>query len=277
MALVPGLNSYSYHLAFALGEMTEDDLLRRAAALGLRSVELGRPVCCLPEAFDAPRLGQLRGLADGLGLACRVSGFAPLLAQGDEVEQMEMMLDTQLRATEILGASVLRFDGMLSTRMRINEPKPVALCAENLRRVLARAAEVGVVIALENHMDFTTDEFLRLLDAVDSPDLMVTLDTGNMLPLLEPLLPFIAAVLPRIVNVHFKGLEFVWSDGGAVLTSSAPEQSIVDLEEVLRQLQGTPQQVTMHIEVVAMDRKREQQLVEAYVDFLRERIPALFA
>ena len=48
-----------------------------------------------------------------------------------------------------------------------------------------------------------------------------------------------------------------------MLTSSAPEQSIVDPDEVLRQLQGTPQQVTLHIEVVAMDKKREEQLIEA--------------
>ena len=48
-----------------------------------------------------------------------------------------------------------------------------------------------------------------------------------------------------------------------MLTSSAPKQSSVDLDEVLRQLQDTPQQVTLHIEVVAMDKKREEQLIEA--------------
>jgi sugar phosphate isomerase/epimerase len=66
---------------------------------------------------------------------------------------------------------------------------------EALRRLLPRAAELGVVLGLENHwgLGLTAAGVLRIVQALDSPWLRVTLDTGNFLddtyPQLERLAP----------------------------------------------------------------------------------------
>jgi sugar phosphate isomerase/epimerase len=52
-----------------------------------------------------------------------------------------------------------------------------------LRRCLSTAEKCGVVLGLENHwgLGLTPEGVLRIVDAIDSPYLQVTLDTGNFL------------------------------------------------------------------------------------------------
>jgi sugar phosphate isomerase/epimerase len=52
-----------------------------------------------------------------------------------------------------------------------------------IERLLPRAEECGVVLGLENHWGLgrTADGVLRIVEAIDSPWLRMTLDTGNFL------------------------------------------------------------------------------------------------
>ena len=52
-----------------------------------------------------------------------------------------------------------------------------------LERILPTAEKCGVVLGLENHwgLGLTPEGVLRIVDAIDSPWLQVTLDTGNFL------------------------------------------------------------------------------------------------
>jgi sugar phosphate isomerase/epimerase len=52
-----------------------------------------------------------------------------------------------------------------------------------LERCLPTAEKCGVVLGLENHwgLGLTPEGVLRIVDAIDSPWLQVTLDTGNFL------------------------------------------------------------------------------------------------
>ena len=54
---------------------------------------------------------------------------------------------------------------------------------DSLEQCLARAEECGVVLGLENHWGLgrTADGVLKIVDAIDSPWLQTTLDTGNFL------------------------------------------------------------------------------------------------
>ncbi len=53
----------------------------------------------------------------------------------------------------------------------------------SLEKCLARAEECGVVLGLENHWGLgrTADGVMKIVDAIDSPWLQTTLDTGNFL------------------------------------------------------------------------------------------------
>jgi sugar phosphate isomerase/epimerase len=74
---------------------------------------------------------------------------------------------------------------------------------------IARAAEkLGVVLGLENHwgLGLTPEGVLRVVDAVASPWLQVTLDTGNFL---EDPYPKLARLLPKTVLVQAKTLTWI--------------------------------------------------------------------
>ena len=54
---------------------------------------------------------------------------------------------------------------------------------DSIEKCIPKAEECGVVMGLENHWGLgrTAEGVLRIIDAVNSPWLMITLDTGNFL------------------------------------------------------------------------------------------------
>ena len=74
---------------------------------------------------------------------------------------------------------------------------------EALERCIPAAEKRGVVMGLENHWGLarTAAGLLRIVEAVDSPSLGVTLDTGNFL---EDTYEQLEAVAPRATFVHAK-------------------------------------------------------------------------
>ena len=54
---------------------------------------------------------------------------------------------------------------------------------DSIEKLIPKAAECGVVLGLENHWGLgrTAEGVIRIVDAIDSPWLRVTLDTGNFL------------------------------------------------------------------------------------------------
>jgi len=268
MAIIPGLMSYSYHLSWASGAMTPRRFMHRAAELGLRTVEWCHFPCHAPGQVDWDQVHLLKGLGDELGIACQVSGFAPLLASEDERDQLEGMVATQLEVSRAIGARVLRFDGMLNSQMHIGDQAPMALCTDNLKRVVEMGQEADIAIALEDHMDFRAGDFRHFLSQIDSPYLGITLDTGNLMPVQEDAVAFAREFALRIINCHLKGVGYVFEDYGAVLTSVEPERSIVDLRVILQVFAQQPQDITVQIEVVAMEAEGEDPLVGQYAEFL---------
>ncbi|MBI5831261.1 MAG: sugar phosphate isomerase/epimerase [Armatimonadetes bacterium] len=76
-------------------------------------------------------------------------------------------------------------------------------CIDSIEKCLPRAAEQGVILALENHwgLTFGAAGVARILDAIDSPWLSFLLDTGNFLE--EPY-PALEELAPRACMVHAK-------------------------------------------------------------------------
>ena len=76
-------------------------------------------------------------------------------------------------------------------------------CIDAIEKCLPRAAEQGVLLALENHWGLTRNPegVLRIVNAIDSPWLGVLMDTGNFLE--EPY-EKLKAIAPRTVFVQAK-------------------------------------------------------------------------
>ncbi|HIM32014.1 MAG: sugar phosphate isomerase/epimerase family protein [Pirellulaceae bacterium] len=74
---------------------------------------------------------------------------------------------------------------------------------DSLEKCLKKAEECGVLLGLENHWGLgrTADGVMKIVNAIDSPWLQVTLDTGNFLDNMYPQMELLA---PKTVYVQAK-------------------------------------------------------------------------
>ena len=111
----------------------------------------------------------------------------------------------QRRAVEI-GADVMRVVGSsLMFRFEPHEPQ-----LEKLTRMFSMAATVasarGIKLAVENHIDYNSDEILQLVKAVDSPNFGVNFDSGNFLRVLDDPIQAMEKLAPHVFATHIKDL-----------------------------------------------------------------------
>lgn len=179
------------------------DFVELAADLALDAVELTSYY--FPPDVDADYLHRLKQRAFALGLD--VSGTSvgnnfcvpPGPARDKELALVRTWVD---RAAD-LDAPVIRiFAGTVPKRD--DEGAAVDRAIEGIRASLPYAIEKGVTLALENHGGITATpaQILKLVQAIDSPNFGVNLDTGNFHG--EDPYADLAQVAPYAVNVQVK-------------------------------------------------------------------------
>lgn len=208
-----GIDSYCYHRFF--GEvypqqqapakaMTLEDFVVRANELRVDGVSLES--CFFPEYSDS-YLSRVKKLLDEYGLdRVYAWGHPDGLEGGRNQHAFEDMMASLHRARQI-GADVMRVVG--SSLMFRNEPHAPQI--ERLTRMFIEAVKVaeqnGIRLAVENHIDFTADEMVQLLDGVGSPFLGINFDTGNFLRLLDDPIKGMRKLAPRVYATHIKDLK----------------------------------------------------------------------
>lgn len=186
------IDQYCYHRYF--GEiypgietdpgrrMDFDDFLARAKSLDVAGVSLES--CFQPDL--APRaLAGIKARLDDADLE-RVWawGHPHGLRSGADAAAVDDLI-AHIGVARAIGASVMRICcGGRRTRPA-SWPEHRDALLPLLRRALGPAEQHGVVLAIENHIDFLADELVELLGLIDSPWLGVCLDTANNLRMLE--------------------------------------------------------------------------------------------
>ena len=237
-----GIDSYCYHRFF--GEvypqqpqpdrrMTLEDFLRRAHELGVDGVSLES--CFLPE-FSAGYLAHVKQVLDEYGLdRVYAWGHPDGLEGGTNTDAYQEMIGSFERARQV-GAKVMRVVG--SSLMFRNQPHQPQI--DRLARMFREAVKVaeshGIRMAVENHIDFTADEMLQLLDAVGSPYLGINFDTGNFLRLLDDPIKGMAKLAPRVYATHIKDLKVqrgVSPDEWYFFSSTPVGEGLVDNQKLV--------------------------------------------
>ncbi|WP_458763515.1 sugar phosphate isomerase/epimerase family protein [Cupriavidus basilensis] len=205
------IDSYCFHRYFGEvypgieedpgSRMTMRGFLERASSLGVDGVSLES--CFLPS-LTPEAVSQLREDLDERGLE-RVWawGHPSGLQSGDAPEEVED-LNRHTEIAAAIGAKVMRICcGGRRTRPAewgTHKGKLVPL----LRNAIAHAEQHGVVLAIENHIDFLADELVELIQTIDSPWLGVCLDTANNLRMLEDPMVAIEKLAPYARATHVK-------------------------------------------------------------------------
>ncbi len=207
-----GIDSYCYHQF--LGEvypdqqpptknMTMQDFLKRANELGMDGVSLES---CFFPSYDAGWLKDLKAQLDEYGFdRVYAWGHPDGLERGQNRDAYNDMIASIPRAKAI-GADVMRVVG--SSLMFRHEPHgpQIEALIKMFKEAVKAAEDQGVKMAIENHIDFTADEILQLLEGVGSEYLGLNFDTGNFLRLLDDPVRGMEKLAPYVLATHVKDL-----------------------------------------------------------------------
>jgi sugar phosphate isomerase/epimerase len=274
-----GIDSYCYHRYF--GEIypfqsptrerwTAEDFVRRAAELHVDGVSL--ETCFLPG--SAP--GYWQRLKDTLQAnqleAVLAWGHPDGLEGGSNTGALADLVRSIFVASE-LGCKVMRIVGS-SLRFRDQPHAPqLRELAGMLREASTVAADQGVILAIENHIDFTAREILQLIEDVGSASFGVNFDTGNALRLFEDPVEEARILAPHIHATHVKDLSP--RKGGSPRQwnywESVPAgQGVVDIDGVMKVLREYGYSGVLCVEVDCLRPSwEEDEAVVVSLEYLR--------
>jgi len=208
-----GIDSYCYHRFFGevypdqkppAKKMTMQDFLVRAKELKVDGVSLES--CFFPPKVNQKWFKELKAQLDKYKLdRVYAWGHPDGLERGQNLAAYEEMVAGIPHAKEI-GADVMRVVG--SSLMFRHEPHgpQVKTLAKMFKKAVKVAKEYDVKLAVENHIDFTSDEILQLLEMVDSEYFGLNFDTGNFLRLLDDPIKGMEKLAPYVLATHVKDL-----------------------------------------------------------------------
>jgi sugar phosphate isomerase/epimerase len=168
-----------------------------------------------PRQFDLDELRRVRARADELDVEIEpyVGGLFDLA--GPDGDDARARFLASIAAARVLGGPYVRAGyGQLTVETsRFNREIPLERHLERLIASLRLAAPIardeGVVIALENHCDFTGREIARVVEAIDSPALRAALDTGNSFTVFCDPADDLEALAHHTVTTHLKDMTIV--------------------------------------------------------------------
>ena len=125
----------------------------------------------------------------------------------------------------------------------------IELTTEVLRELSLMAANFDVMITMELHVDLTSLELVRIIEAVDSAHVRANLDTANALGLLEDPVDAARALAPYVHTTHFKDTCIYPTEEGYNWQGGAPlGRGLVDLPAVVEILYRANPNVHLNIE-----------------------------
>lgn len=208
-----GIDSYCFHRYF--GEvyphqtapeknMTMEDFLDFAHELEVDGVSLES---CFFPSFDEGWFKDLKAQLDDYGFdRVYAWGHPDGLEGGKNRAEFDSMI-SQIPNAKMIGADVMRVvASSLMFRFEPHGPQ-IDTLVEWFKEAVKVAEEYDVKLAVENHIDFNSDEFVELLDRVDSPYLGLNLDTGNFLRLLDDPVDGTRKLADKALATHIKDLK----------------------------------------------------------------------
>ena len=276
-----GIDSYCYHRYF--GEVypfqkdtgrrwSTSDFVRKAADLKVEGVSLETRFF---SGLDEGYLRDLRSSLDRHGLDRVVAwGHPDGLEGGKNLEALSDLVK-HIGVAKNLGARVMRIVGSsLKFRDEAHGPQLEQLAAM-LKEAVRVAEDEGIILAIENHIDFIAKEILTLIDQVGSKSFGVNFDTGNALRLFEDpveearlLAPFIHATHIKDVSPRRGGSPREWNFWESVPAG----KGVVDIAGVMQVLKNQGYQGTLCVEVDCLRPDwEEDEAVQMSVKFLREQ------
>jgi len=128
----------------------------------------------------------------------------------------------------------------------------VSHARETLKREAPRAADAGLVLAIEDHQDFGSEELVSMSEDAGE-NVGIVLDTGNPFAVGEDPVAFTRRAAHRIRHVHLKDYRAQFTDEGYRLVRCAIGDGCVPLAEIAAVLAEHHTSLTASLEPGALE------------------------
>jgi sugar phosphate isomerase/epimerase len=209
VTIILGVDTLCWHMRLESSAVTVEHVLKEAVSLGAPVVTLN-----LHHVRDrtVSDLNGLRARAAGLGLRLLAQGdFVGSPRKGDEPADGVARIEAWLERATALASPTLRlasgfYRAELAARPELIE-RERAYVTEVIRTASEAAAAAGVRLILENHSDFTVDEYERIVGDVGRDRMGVFLDLINPIVTFDDPLRAIERLAPLAQSGHIRDFE----------------------------------------------------------------------
>lgn len=247
-----GVDSYSLKPL----DLSPFELLEWAVMNGADGVQFSEVNLPPGEVVDKAFLSELRGYAEENRLYIEWGGgeHIPLdLATGRKKDISAGNRKAAEQAFQVGSSTVRSCSGGL---MRWKKESPstdefLRLMAAALRDQRNALRDLGVVLAIETHFEFTSFELVRLFDmcgAAPGEYLGICLDTMNLLTMLEDPVAATRRLLPWVVTTHIKDGGLMLTRDGFVSFTAEAGKGVVDLAAIFEALAAAHPKITLTVE-----------------------------
>jgi len=268
-----GIDNYCYHRLFEDEGWSIFDFLKRAVELDVDGVSL--ETCFFPS-FEPDYLKKVRDELDKASFDRVLAWGHPHGLEGGENLEAAEELKEQFKTAESLGAKVMRIVGSSYLFRDGQRDIQVSRVSEILKDVVKVAEDYDILMGIENHLTFNTDEILQILENVDSEYLRVTLDTGNALRIFDDPVEATRKLAPYTVATHIKDVTVAkGSPKDISFWPSVPVgKGIIDIPAIVSILEESGYQGMLCIEVDRLSEDwqgKEDAAVQESVHYLKSR------
>jgi len=222
--------------------------------------------------FEADWFKDLKAQLDDYGFdRVYAWGHPDGLEAGKNRDEYHSMVN-QIKNANLVGADVMRVvASSLMFRFEPHGPQ-IDILVEWFKEAVKVAEEYDVKLAVENHIDYTSDECVELIERVDSPYFGLNLDTGNFLRLLDDPIEGTRKLADKVFATHIKDLKPV---KGLNVTewyffSSTPVgDGLVDNQQIAQLLYDANYQGFLAVETDSLHPDYENQEHEAIATSVR--------
>jgi sugar phosphate isomerase/epimerase len=255
-----GIDSYCFHRFF--GEvydgqpvpatpMAMDDFLAFAKELNVDGVSLET---CFFSSMEESWFRDLRTKLDDSGLDCVYAwGHPSGLEDGMNRWAFDDMV-AQIQNAALIGASVMRVTpgpGPADFRHQPRQPR-LDVLARWFKEAVLVARRHNIKLAAENHGDYTAEEMLWLVEAVDSPSFGVTFDTGNFLRRMDDPVRAMERLAKYTFATHIKDVQVrkgVSPSEWFFFSSTPLGDGLIDIAELARLLKAAGYDGLLAVEI----------------------------
>jgi 3-oxoisoapionate decarboxylase len=232
-----GLETFSYHFAFAYGKMDIFQFIERTAELGLDGVQInveGNELAHLGS-DESGFLREVKACIDSFGLFVEI----------DTCGTHPTNLTRILKICHALGSKTMR----VYSSMGGNVLKELKQAVIDFKYMVPRCIDYDVKIAYENHEFESSEDIMSVVNQVNSDAVGTHIDVGNSMMLWEEPFEAIQKMAPRGVSTHFKDHIVVMLGDQPMIIGVPLGKGSIDLLECYRILDQQSPLKRINIEV----------------------------